>query len=67
MGIFLSDIFHKEEWNFAFGVASLYHHVGALSLARFEENFFNEDYEPNLENPTLFYRACRVMTHEICH
>lgn len=40
----MTDIYHKEDWNFVFGVASLLKKTGVFSLARYDEHFFDESY-----------------------
>ena len=66
IGVCMTDLFHKEEWNFIFGLASLKERVGVFSFARYDERFFSEEnYELNFD--LIFEEAAGVMVHEISH
>lgn len=57
-GMTLCDIYPREEWHFAFGLASTENGTGVYSLAR---------YLPETNERPMILRAIRVMCHEICH
>ncbi|CAG9333264.1 unnamed protein product [Blepharisma stoltei] len=61
IGITNIDIYHKESWNYVFGLAS--GRVGVFSFAR----FYDEESPNDQASEFLWYRAGRTMTHEIFH
>ena len=71
IGVTLSDIYPREDWNFVFGLANSATRVGIFSMARYFEEF--PKLPNNLENSTdpssakFLERICKVMCHEFCH
>ncbi len=58
IAVCLTDLYHREDWNFVFGVASLKKRIGVFSFFRY--------FDPDDESLT-FWRSCKVMVHEIGH
>lgn len=75
VAVTMVDLYPKESWNFVFGLASLTSAVGVFSFARYTDTFYHPSPTAgDLDNPNfpdvtgkLLFRACKVMTHEICH
>jgi len=42
IGVLMSDLYPKDDWNFVFGMASLYKRIGVFSFARYDNNFFEK-------------------------
>lgn len=42
IGVLMTDIYNKKEWNYVFGVASIIGRTGVFSFARYDERFFDE-------------------------
>jgi archaemetzincin len=40
IGVCLSDLYPKDEWNFVFGLASIKGRTGVFSFARYDERFY---------------------------
>ncbi|CAH1274292.1 AMZ2 [Branchiostoma lanceolatum] len=80
VAVTMLDLYPSDSWNFVFGQASLVTGCGVFSFARYDENFYyiprdrqkakkSELEEFNMPPVTsvLLLRACKVMTHELCH
>ena len=48
MGVMLSDLYPEDDWNFVFGMASLRKRTGVFSLARYDEGFYKENQQNNV-------------------
>ena len=69
LGVTLSDIYPRDDWNFVFGLADSSQRVGIFSMARYFDNFPspNQNIESYAESSRFLSRLCKVMCHEICH
>jgi archaemetzincin len=66
----MEDLYPDEQWNFAFGEASLADRTGVFSFARYNPMFFDFAEHGRLtaeDHHLLLRRACKVMTHELSH
>ena len=67
----MTDIYPKEEWNYVYGLASLFDKVGVFSFARYDPDFWKDESQHRLfeDKPwdRILSRACKVMSHEIGH
>jgi archaemetzincin len=62
IGVTMSDLYPREEWNFVFGMASIKKRTGVFSFARYDEDFFEKElYVPDYNK--IFYRSVKVMVH----
>ena len=62
IGVSLTDLYPRDEWNFVFGLASIRERTGVFSFARYDPKFFTHDnYAINYKD--LFWRAAGVMSH----
>ncbi|XP_078692529.1 archaemetzincin-2-like isoform X1 [Branchiostoma floridae x Branchiostoma belcheri] len=80
VAVTMLDLYPSDSWNFVFGQASLVTGCGVFSFARYDDNFYHiprdrpkakkselEEFSmPPVTSPLLL-RACKVMTHELCH
>jgi archaemetzincin len=41
--VLMSDIYSREDWNYVYGLASLYDKVGCFSFARYDKSFWREE------------------------
>jgi len=68
IGICLTDLYPRDEWNFVFGLASIRNRTGVFSFARYQESFYEEKQTKNVtDNSKLIWRSSKVMVHEIGH
>lgn len=65
VGVTMEDLYPQDDWNFVFGEADLSTGVGVFSFCRYSPVFFDPFADPAPE--LVLQRACKVMTHEICH
>ena len=66
IGVCLTDLYPRDEWNFVFGLASIKARTGVFSFARYDERFYqNGKYELDYER--ILWRSISVMVHEITH
>ncbi|HOZ52561.1 MAG TPA: archaemetzincin [Chitinophagaceae bacterium] len=61
MAITEKDLYHKKDWNYVFGLASLQNRVGVTSLYRFETNVKSDS------NKLELLRLIKTSSHEIGH
>ena len=63
------DLYHREDWNFVFGLGAIRFRTGVFSFARYDPSFFDEDHEESEHSvkEIITYRSIRVMIHEIGH
>jgi archaemetzincin len=40
IGISVTDLYPRDEWNFVFGLAAIRDRAGVFSFARYDERFF---------------------------
>lgn len=40
IGVSMTDLYPRDEWNFVFGLASIRDRTGVFSFARYDERFF---------------------------
>ncbi|MCK4390090.1 MAG: hypothetical protein KAV83_07630 [Desulfobacterales bacterium] len=66
LAITMEDLYPHHSWNFVFGQASLYDHVGVFSFARYDPAFYGEA-RGNDYHQVLLRRSCKVLAHEIAH
>jgi len=66
LGITMEDLYPDPDWNFVFGMASLYERVGIFSFARYDPAFYGEKREKGYRL-TLLRRSCKVLAHETAH
>lgn len=66
LALTMEDLYPQSSWNFCFGHVSLVHCVGIFSFARYDPAFFGGERELNYQR-ILFWRSCKVLTHEIAH
>ncbi len=66
LALTMEDLYPQPSWNFCFGQASLVHRVGVFSFARYDPAFLGGERELNYQR-ILFWRSCKVMTHETAH
>lgn len=43
IGVSLTDLYPRDEWNFVFGLASIKERTGVFSFARYDERFYGND------------------------
>ena len=69
LGVTLSDIYPRDDWNFVFGLANSVQRVGVFSMARYFDNFPSpkQDIDNNAQSSKFLSRLCKVMCHEFCH
>ncbi|XP_078610237.1 archaemetzincin-2-like isoform X2 [Branchiostoma floridae x Branchiostoma japonicum] len=80
VAVTMLDLYPSDSWNFVFGQASLVTGCGVFSFARYDENFYYiprdrkkakkselEEFSMPPVTSVLLLRACKVMTHELCH
>ena len=63
IGVTSEDIYHIDEWNFVFGLASVINKTGIFSFARYNQEFYSLPSDSEL----MLFRAVKVMLHEMCH
>ena len=62
IGVCLSDLYPKDEWNFVFGLASIKNRIGVFSFARYDERFYGDSkYEVDYDR--ILWRSISVMVH----
>jgi len=66
LAITMEDLYPDPDWNFVFGMASLYARVGVFSFARYDPAFFGQARAKNYLD-TLLRRSCKVLAHETAH
>ena len=62
-------MYHREDWNYVFGLGAIRYRTGVFSFARYDPSFFDEDCtEPDdTVKEIITFRSIRVMIHEIGH
>jgi archaemetzincin len=66
LAITMEDLYPESDWNFVFGMASLYARVGVFSFARYDPAFFGQPRGKGYQK-TLLRRSCKVLAHEAAH
>jgi archaemetzincin len=66
LGITMEDLYPDPDWNFVFGMASLYERVGVFSFARYDPAFYGDKRGKDYRQ-VLLRRSCKVLTHETGH
>jgi archaemetzincin len=66
LGITMEDLYPEDDWNFVFGMASLYRRVGVFSFARYDPAFYGEERGKDYLK-VLLKRSCKVLAHETAH
>ena len=66
IGVAMTDLYPREEWNFVFGLASIRDRTGVFSFARYDERFF-DDKPYEIDYNRIKYSSMSVMAHEITH
>jgi len=62
IGVCITDLYPREEWNFVFGLASIRERTGVFSFARYDERFFEEAaYKTDYD--LIKWRSMGVMGH----
>jgi archaemetzincin len=71
VGFLVPDLYHREDWNYVFGLANSDIYSGVFSFARYHDSFGRggkfPDYEGGDDIITVTFRACAVLVHEIGH
>lgn len=66
LGVSVTDLYPKDEWNFVFGLASIRDRTGVFSFARYDERFFSDvKYETDYD--LIRWRSAGVVAHEVTH
>eukprot|EP00003_Mantamonas_plastica_P026023 TRINITY_DN520_c0_g1_i2.p1 TRINITY_DN520_c0_g1~~TRINITY_DN520_c0_g1_i2.p1 ORF type:complete len:312 (+),score=104.38 TRINITY_DN520_c0_g1_i2:280-1215(+) len=69
IGISMIDLYHRDSWNFVFGLASPDAGAGMFSFARYHPRFYDDD-DGELnedEKKLMLYRSLKVLAHEAGH
>ena len=66
LGVTMTDLYPKPEWNYVFGQATLKDRVGIYSFSRFDPKFWGEERTPEARVPML-QRSCQLIAHETGH
>lgn len=64
IGVTVEDLYHRDDWNFVFGLAESMEGVGVFSFHRYDPG---PDLDPMQRQALSMHRACKVMTHELGH
>ena len=69
VAVTMEDLYHKEEWNFVFGLAVAADAVGVFSFARYHDGAIGAPAATlgAEERRLLLLRSCRVLCHETAH
>jgi archaemetzincin len=66
LGITMTDLYPGRQWNFVFGVASLFRRVGVYSFARYDPAFYGGERDKKTK-ALILLRSCKVLIHETGH
>ena len=66
LGITMEDLYPDPNWNFVFGMASIYQRVGVFSFVRYDPCFYGEKRTKRYKE-ILLRRSCKVLAHETAH
>lgn len=64
VGVTMEDLYHRDDWNFVFGLAETMEGMGVFSFHRYDPG---PDLNPDMRQLLVLQRSCKVMTHELGH